>query len=163
MKAAALLAVALLAAASTGAAQVKPRLDLAEFFAGRTHGEGTIKKALKRSARITIETVGQRGKGGELILIDTIKEEGEPTRVRRWVMRPAGSNGFTGTISDAAGPVRVDVQGTKATIRYKMKEGGIGIHQVLTMRDRKTLDSEVTAKKLGVRVARMEGTIRKLD
>ena len=162
MKLIAALTIAVLAAAAPASAQDKPTLDLAEFFAGRTHGEGTIKKALKRSARITIDTVGHRGKGGELILVDTIKEEGEPTKVRRWVMR-AAPYGFTGTISDAAGPVRVDVKGTTATVRYKMKEGGISVHQVLTMRDRKTLASHVTGKKLGVRVARIDATIRKLD
>jgi len=161
MKLLAGLLIALVAAVPSSAAD-KPALDLVEFFSGKTHGEGTMKKALHRAHRITIDTVGRRGGDGELILIDTIKEEGEPTKVRRWVMRPAGANAFTGTISDAVGPVRVDVSGTTATIRYKMK-GGIGVHQVLTMRDRRTLSSRVTGKKLGVRVATIEATIRKVD
>lgn len=162
MKILAAILLALLAVAAPASAADKPRLDLADFFSGRTHGEGTLKKAFHRPARITIDTVGRRGKDGEFILVDTIKEEGEPTEVRRWVMRPSGPNGFTGTISDAVGPVRVEVDGTKATIRYKMK-GGISIHQVLAMRDSKTLASRVTGRKLGVQVARMESTIRKLD
>ena len=75
----------------------------------------------------------------------------------------ATPNGYTGSISDATGPVKVEVKGATATIRYKMKEGGISVHQVLTMRDRKTLASNVTGKKLGVRVARIDATIRKVD
>jgi hypothetical protein len=161
MKLLAAFILAFLAIAAPATAADKPQLDLAEFFAGRTHGEGTMKKALHRPSRMTIDTVGRRGKGGEFILVDTIKEAGEPTKTRRWVMRPT-ANGFTGTISDAVGPVHVEVSGTKATIRYKMK-GGISVHQVLTMRDGKTLSNQVTGRKLGVRVARMEGTIRKLD
>ena len=155
------LALALVAVAAPAQGQQKPALDLVEFFSGRTHGEGTIKKALQRPHRIVIETVGRRGSNGEMLLTDTIKEDGEATKVRRWVMRPT-SNGFAGTISDAVGPVRVDVEGASATIRYKMK-GGIAVQQVLTMRDKNTLSSRVTGKKLGVRVATIEATIRKLD
>lgn len=162
MKIALALALAFVALAGpSSAAPGKAGLDLVEFFSGRTRGEGTLKKALSKSAKMTVDTVGRRGSNGELILIDTIKEEGEPPKVRRWVMKPTAT-GFVGTISDAVGPVKVEVDGTKATIRYKMK-GGIGVQQVLTMRDRRTLSSRVTAKKLGVRVATMDAVIRKLD
>ena len=59
--------------------------------------------------------------------------------------------------------VRVSVSGPKATIRYKMK-GGISVDQQLTLqRDGKTMSNHVTGKRLGIRVARLEGTIRKLD
>lgn len=155
------IALLLLVLAAPATASDKPALDLADFFSGRTHGEGTLKKALHRPVRITVDTIGKRGSGGEMILIDTIHEEGEPERIRRWVMRPA-KNGFTGTISDAVGPVTVDVEGTKATIRYKMK-GGVNIHQTLSLRDSRTLSSHLSARKLGLRVATMEATIRKVE
>ncbi|HEU5482824.1 MAG TPA: DUF3833 family protein [Sphingomicrobium sp.] len=155
--------IALIAAAAPVSAQDKPALDLTEFFSGRTRGEGILKVTLRRPARHVVNSVGRRGSDGEFILVDTIKEEGKPVKTRRWVMRPSGRNGFTGTLSDAVGPVRVEINGAKATIRYKMKEGGVSIHQVLTMRDRKTLSNVVTGRKLGMRVAHLEGTIRKLD
>lgn len=163
MKAAVAFAIVGLAAASPAAAPQKAALDLTEFFFGRTRGEGVLKVTMRRPAKVTIDSVGRDGDDGEFILTDTIREEGKPTKTRRWVMRSTGPNRFTGTLTDAAGPVSVEVQGAKATIRYKMKEGGVSIHQVLTMRDRKTLSNEVVGKKLGLRVAHLQGTIRKLD
>jgi cytoskeletal protein CcmA (bactofilin family) len=77
-------------------------------------------------------------------------------------MRAAGANRFTGTMSDAVTPVDVRVQGRTATLQYKVK-GGISVNQTLTIRDSNTVTNHVAAKKLGVRLGRLEGTIRKLD
>ena len=160
---AAFAAIAVTAGAAPAAQPQQVRLDLTDFFHGRTRGEGTLKLALRRPVRVTIDSIGRDGSDGEFTLTDTIREEGKPTVIRRWVMRSSGPNRYTGTLTDAVGPVRVEVDGPQATIRYKMKDGGIAIHQVLTMRDRRTLSNHVTGKKLGIRVARLDGTIRKLD
>ena len=163
MKIARAAAIALLAmSGASAAAPDKPQLDMTEFFSGRTHGEGDLRIAFRKPVRHVVDSVGRRASNGEFILLDKIKEGDDPVRERRWVMRPSGS-GYTGTMTDAVGPVRVTVSGGKATIRYKMK-GGISIDQQLTLRgDGKTLSNHVTGKRLGIRVARLEGYIRKLD
>jgi hypothetical protein len=83
-------------------------------------------------------------------------------RTRKWVMRSDGPDHFTGSLSDATGPVDVIVRGDTATIRYKMK-GGLDIRQSMQLQDGRTLANHVTAKRFGLRFASVEGTIRKLD
>jgi len=160
------LAATALAVAAPAFASDNPagtdKLDLATFFTGKTHSESEIKVGFKKPVRHITDTVGTRGKNGELILTDHIKEEGKPPKTRRWVMRRSGPDSFTGTMTEAAGPVRIEVDGRQATIRYKVK-GGISIHQLLTMRDERTLVNHVAAKKLGVRLGRLDGVIRKVD
>lgn len=156
------LALAVAAPAAADSSPGKDKLDLATFFTGKTHAEGEIKVGFKKPVRHVTDSVGKRGPKGELILVDHIKEDGKPPKVRRWVMRRNGPDSFTGTMTEATGPVRIEVNGRQATIRYKMK-GGVSIHQLLTMRDERTLVNHVAAKKLGVRLGRLDGVIRKLD
>jgi len=161
----ALAAAALAVAAPSAAADPSPgkgKLDLAAFFTGKTHAESEVKVGFKKPVRHITDTIGRRGKDGELILTDHIREDGKPPKTRRWVMRRSGPDSFTGTMTEAAGPVRIEVDGRQATIRYKVK-GGISIHQLLTMRDERTLVNHVAAKKLGVRLGRLDGVIRKVD
>lgn len=158
MKLLAAFALLLFAAAPAAAAE----LDFVAFFLGRTQGHNEVKIAFRKPVRQVTDSVGRKAANGDLVLHDTIKEDGKPTKTRRWVMRSAGPNKFTGTMSDAVSPVRVTVSGNKATLRYKVK-GGISVEQTLTMRDSKTVVNHVAAKKLGVRLGRLEGTIRKLD
>ena len=153
------LALMVLAAAPAAAAA---EMDFVAFFLGRTQGNNEVKIAFRKPVRQVTESIGKKAANGDLVLHDTIKEDGKPTKTRRWVMRAAGPNKFTGTMSDAVSPVRVTVSGNKATLRYKVK-GGISVEQTLTMRDSKTVVNHVAAKKLGVRLGRLEGTIRKLD
>jgi len=161
MRAFAVAAAAALAIAAPASA-AEQELDLVAFFTGRTHAESEIKVGFRKPVRHITDSVGKRAANGDLILFDQIKEEGKPPKTRKWVMRKNGPNSFTGAMSEATGPVRIEVDGTQASIRYKMK-GGITVHQELQMRDRKTLSNHVSARKLGVRLGRLDGTIRKLD
>lgn len=161
MRLAAALAAAALGTSATSASPER-KLDMLAFFTGKTHAENVMKIALKRPARLIVDTIGARNKSGEFVLIDTVREEGKPVRERRWVMRPAGPNRYTGTLSDAVGPVEVVLDGRAAKIRYTMK-GGLKVDQRLTLRDSRTLSNHVTVKKFGMKFASVEGTIRKLD
>lgn len=156
------LAAAALFGAATAASAAKPKLDLIEFFTGRTHAVSEIKVAFRRPLGHVTHSVGRRSANGDLILVDSIKEEGKPKKERRWVMRRSGPNSFTGTMSEASGPVKITIDGNRATIRYKMK-GGISIDQRLTQLNPGTLSNHVSARKLGIRLGRLEGTVRKLD
>ena len=149
------------AATSTGAAP--PKLDMTEFFSGRTHAENVLKIAMQKPKKLVVDSVGRKD-GNSFVLIDTVHEEGKPVRQRKWVMRPAGPNRYTGTLSDAVGPVEVNIAGDSATIRYVMKDGGLKIEQKLQMRaDGKSLSNRTVAKKLGIKFASVEGIVRKLD
>ena len=79
-------------------------------------------------------------------------------------MHAVGSGHFTGSLSDAKGPVDVVVVGDSATIRYTMKDGGLQVVQRVQLQpDGRTLSNHVDARKFGMRFATVEGTIRKLD
>jgi len=153
-------AIVLAGAASAGPA---PKLDLPTFFTGRTHAENVMKIALKRPAKLIVDSVGRKERNGDFVLIDTVREEGKPVRTRKWLMRPAGPNRFTGTLTDAVGPVHGVVDGDTATIRYTMK-GGLKVEQEMRLQPGgRTLANRVVVKKFGMKFARVEGMIRKLD
>jgi hypothetical protein len=157
-----LAATALLAFAA--AAADRPKLDMTAFFTGRSHAENVMKVALHGPKKLVVDSIGGRNKEGEFVLIDTVREQGKPDRKRTWVMRPAGENHFTGVLSDAIGPVDIVVSGSSATIRYTMRDGNLKVVQQIQLQgDGRTLSNHVIARKFGLKVASVDGTIRKLD
>jgi hypothetical protein len=158
-----LAAAALLLLGATAATDPAPKLDMTGFFTGKTHADNIIRIALHGPHKLTVDSIGGRNKEGEFILIDTVQEEGKPTRKRVWAMHPAGPDHFTGTLSDAVGPVDVAVSGNSATISYVMKDGHLKITQQLQLQPNGTLANHVMAKKFGLKFAEVDGTIRKVD
>jgi len=164
MRALTCLALAALAlSARSAAADTGPKLDMLDFFTGKTHADNVMRTALHRPHKLIVDSVGGHNKEGEFVLIDNVQEEGKPARRRVWAVHPAGPNRFTGTLSDAAGPVDVTVRGDTATIRYIMKDGHIAIDQRLQLQRDGTLSNHVMARKFGMKFGDVQGTIRKLD
>lgn len=163
MKLRAALLLFALAGPTFGASEPDSRLDMLAFFTGHTHADNVIKVALHGPHKLVVDSLGGRNKEGDFILIDNVEEEGKPARKRVWSMRPDGDGHFTGTLSDAVGPVDVVVHGDDAIIRYTMKEGGLKIEQELKLQRDGTLSNHVIAKKFGLKFAQVDGTIRKLD
>jgi len=156
--------VAAAAMALGGAATAPaPTLDMTAFFSGRTHTENVLKIVFKRPARLVVDSVGGRGDRGDFVLLDTVREEGKPVRTRKWIMRPNGPNRFTGSLTDATGPVDVTVSGRQAVIRYTMKGGLKVVQQMDLQADGRTLSNHVDVRKFGLRFASVDGTVRKLD
>ena len=163
MKVGAATAIALLTATLASAAPEKPRFDMLAFFAGKTRAENVLKVVFKKPVPLIVDSVGGKGDRGDFVMIDTVHEGDKPVRQRKWIMKQTGPNRFGGTLTDATSPVDVQVDGNTATIRYTMK-GGLQVEQQLELQaDGKTLTNHVVAKKLGLKFARVEGTVRKLD
>lgn len=137
-------------------------LDLAAFFTGRTSGEAVLEKVGSGPVRMRVDSVG-RPNGGGLVLDQIIREGDKPPRARRWTMRPVGPNRFTGTLTDAAGPVSVRTSGPRAYISYTMKNGMTVEQQLALQADRRTLLNHMTIRKFGLKVAELSETIRKRD
>ena len=156
-----LAAAALILLAAGAAAEPDPKLDMTGFFTGRTHADNVIRIALHSPHKLIVDSVGGKNREGEFTLIDTFQEDGKPVRKRTWAMHPMGSDHFTGSLSDAIGPVDVTVSGSSATIRYTMKEGGLKIVQQLQLQPNGTLSNHVIAKKFGIKFAQVDGTVRK--
>ena len=149
--------------ALAGATAAPQALDLTAFFSGRSHAENVLKIAFKGPAPLIVDSVGGKGDRGDFVLIETVHEGDKPVRQRKWIMRQAGPNHFTGSLTDAVGPVDVQIDGDTATIRYVMKGGLRVVQQLELQRDGRTLSSRVVVRKLGLKFASLEGTIRKLD
>jgi hypothetical protein len=133
-----------------------------EFFRGRTQGEGTLKVLFKSAKTIRVESVGTAEKNGSLLLTQKIHEPGKAPRTRYWQLRETGPNRFDGTLTDAAGPVRVDVQGDRVRIRYRGKDH-LDFEQWLTPAGPKRVNNETRVRRFGIVVARFSEVIRKLD
>ena len=149
--------------ALAGAAAAPQALDLTAFFAGRSHAENVLKIAFKGPAPLIVDSVGGKGDRGDFVLIDTIHEGDKPVRTRKWIMKAAGPGHYTGSLSDAVGPVDVVIAGRGATIRYTMK-GGLNVTQLILLQaDGRTLANSVVVKKFGMKFASVDGKIRKVD
>ena len=139
--------------ATAAAAAPEPALDPVAFFTGASHGEGRLKEALKRERRVVVDSVGRAEKDGLLILDQKMAIEGEPLRIRRWRLRQVSPNRFTGTLTDATGPVEAQLIGRSIRIRYPMK-GGLKVEsRLVPLPGGRAFDNRTTITKWGLRVA----------
>jgi len=153
--------VALLGASASATAESQRITDPLRFFEGRTESISTIKVIARKAYRSRTAGRGEIGRDGILHLVQQVLEDGRPSYDRRWRMRQVGPRRFTGTMSEAIGPVIVDEVGGRFRFRFKMK-GNLSIEQWLTPLSGTAARSSVTIRKLGLKVGRSEGTIRKL-
>jgi hypothetical protein len=95
--------------------------------------------------------------------VQRIREGSRPERTRTWLMRSLGQGRFTGTLTDAAGPVDIRVNGPRATIVYRTPSG-LRIRQQLALQpDGRTLLNRLEAFKFGLRVATLDEEIRRVS
>jgi hypothetical protein len=139
------------------------QLDPVAFFTGRSAGQGTLDTIVGDSEPIRVRSLGRPdGKGG-LVLIQDIRQGDNAPRRRSWTLRPVGGGRFTGELTDARGPVTVEVEGGVASIRYTMKNG-MAVDQTLALQaDGRTLLNRLNVRRPGLHIARVDETIRKLD
>ena len=136
--------------------------DPIALLSGRSEGKGHLKPLLGSAVAVAVQSRGLR-RGETLVLDQIIKQGSKPPRVRRWTMLPAGPGRYSGTLTDASGPVQVDVTGPRARIRYRMTNG-LEIDQRLALQsDGRTVLNRLEVRKLGLRVAVLNETIRKLE
>jgi hypothetical protein len=155
-----LLALTLTACTSVELPAGPAPLDPIAFFTGVTQGEGKLDTLVARPVPITVSSLGFPEHGG-LKLIQRIEEGNKPLRVRTWIMKQAEAGRYTGTLTDAAGPVDIVVTGPRATIRYRTPSG-LRIRQQLALQpDGRTLLNRLEAFKFGIRVATLDETISK--
>ncbi len=140
-----------------------PAFDVVKLFEGRTEGQARLKVIFKSPKSVRVQSRGRKLPDGTLVLVQDIAEEGKPRRSREWRMREISPGQFSGTLSDAGGPISGTVQGNRFHVRYAMKNG-LQAEQWLTLRpDGKTVHNVMHVTKLKVRIATLDETIRKLD
>lgn len=159
----ALLPLALAAVAvpaSSGPAKID---DPLRFWEGRTESISTVKIVMKKPYRSHAIGRGRIKPDGSLELVQRVDDEREGTKERRWQIRQVGPGRYSGTMSEAKGPITIEEIGGKFRFRFKMP-GGVAVEQILTpLPGGRSASSKVTIKKLGVTVGRSEGTVRKIS
>ena len=137
--------------------------DPLRFFEGRTESIGTVKLVTKKPFKSRAIGKGEIRSDGSLDLVQRVEDQGEQPRERRWLIRPVGPGRYTGTMSEAKGPVTVEEIGDRYRFRFRM-EGSVSIEQWLTpMPDGRSARSVVTIRKYGIKVGSSDAVIRKLN
>ena len=138
------------------------KLDALRFFEGKTESIATIKLVMKKPYKSRSIGRGEIKPDGSLNLVQRVEEEGKPVHDRRWHIREVEPGKFTGTMTEAKGPVTIDEINGRYRFRFKMK-GNISVEQWVTpLPGGKTASTKVTIRKMGITVGSSEGTIRKV-
>jgi hypothetical protein len=137
--------------------------DPLSFFEGKTESVGTVKIAMKKAYKSRAVGTGEITDDGTLILVQRVEDQGQPPKDRRWKMRKVGPGKYTGTMTEAKGPVTVEEVAGKYRFRFRM-DGNVSIEQwLIPAKDWRSAASKVTIRKYGVLVGRSDSVIRKLD
>jgi hypothetical protein len=156
-----LLAACMLITSAPAFAQ--PQASPLSFFEGRTVSEGTTKVLLKKRYKDRAQGIGRIEPDGTLVLVQQVEEGGQPRKERRWRIRQVAPNRFSGTMTEASGPVIVERIGERYRFRFRMKNG-LAVEQWITlMAGGNSARSTVTVRKLGIKVATGEALIRRLS
>ena len=140
-----------------------PTFSPQRFFEGDTEGTGVLRIVGHRRRPVHVRGSGRVKPDGLLVLSQSVEEGGKPPRQRRWTIRQVSPGKYAGTLSDAAGPVTGEVVGNLLHLRFRMA-GGLAAEQRLYLQaDGRSAENRLVVRKLGITVAVLDETIRKVD
>ncbi len=133
-----------------------------KFFEGRTEGTGTIRILLGKTYRTRSIGHGHFERDGTMVFVQKVVDDGKPPHERRWKIRQTGPRQFTGTMSEAVGPVTIEEIAGRFRFRFRMK-GNLSVEQWLVpLAGGTAARNTLTIRKFGVKVGTSEGMLRKL-
>ncbi|MEO7242252.1 MAG: DUF3833 family protein [Variovorax sp.] len=142
-------------------AEPAPLFSPAAFFSGNTTGEASLKVIFKGSTPVHVMGQGRVEPDGTLVLVQRVTEGDNAPTTRTWRIRSAGDNRYTGSLTDAEGPIEGDVNGNRLHLRFTAK-GGLGTEQWLYLQaGGQVALNRMVVRKFGVPVASLEETIRR--
>ena len=127
--------------------------DVAAFFTGESRGTGTLRILGRDPVPVHVSSKGRIEGDGSLRLDQTIREGGKAARVRHWTLKRDGAARWTGTLTDATGPVEAVAAPGRLAIAYPARDG-VTIRQTLTLSaDGRSADNVLVGRIAGVTVA----------
>lgn len=139
-----------------------PRFDALAFFSGTTLGTGRLKKLFAGEERTIVHGMGTID-GDTLVLRQDVEEGAKPAKHRMWRIRNDAPGHYSGTLTDASGPITGTVDGDRLHLTFTMK-GGLPTEQWLVLApDGRSAHNIMVVRKLGLRVAVLDEEIRKTD
>ncbi len=161
MQRGAALFIAVTAVVSAPAA-AKPAHSPMQFFEGRTEGIGTIRIMLGKPYKTRSIGHGRFEPDGSMVFVQKVLDDGKPPRERRWKIRQIAPHRFTGTMTEALGPVAIEEIAGRFRFRFRMK-GNLSVEQwLIPLAGGTTARNTATIRKFGVKVGTSEGMLRKL-
>ena len=144
------------------AAHAGPAYSPMKFFEGRTEGLGTVRIMLGKPYRTRSIGHGRFEPDGTMVFVQRVVDEGKPPHERRWKIRQTGPRHFTGTMTEAIGPVKIEEIAGRFRFRFRMK-GNLSVEQwLIPLAGGTTARNTLTIRKFGVKVGTSEGMLRKL-
>lgn len=144
-------------------AEPAPEFDPLRFFAGCTQGEGALKIVLRARQPISVRGRGMVQPDSSLILDQDVTRGSAAPKPRQWRLRRVAQHRYAGTLSDARGAVAGETIGNRLHLIFTSSDGS-HIEQWLTLAgDGRSATNVLTAKRLGIEVARLEERIVKTD
>lgn len=157
----ALAASLVIPAAARG--ETPSQADPLAFFEGRTAGDGRIAAMMGRSRAVTVSSAGRVEPDGTLVVDQIVTEQGKPPRDRAWRIRETAPGRYVGTMTDATSPIAGKLERDRLTLDFRIK-GGLAVRQSLTFAsDGMSARNVMVVSKWGMKVARLDETIRRLD
>lgn len=131
---------------------LKPEL----FFAGRTEGKGTLELLTGRRRSLRVQSRGQAEADGSFRLEQEVTFEDGAVEKRTWRLVRLDAHKYTGTLSDAAGPVSAEVNGNRLHLRYLLRKPATHMEQWLYLRpDGRSVLNLATVTVFGIPWARL--------
>ena len=141
-----------------------PTLRFEVFFAGHTHGKGTLELLTGRRLSFQVEGYGHTEADGSFRLDQVITFEDGAVEKRTWRLVQRDLRTYTGTLSNADGTVSAEVTGNRFHLRYRVRKPGVYMEQFLYLQpDGRTVLNLATITVIGLQWARLTEEITRID
>ena len=138
----------------------QPRFDPTQFFAGATHGQGTLDVRVGSDRQVTVEGQGRAEPDGTFRLEQTVTYGDGSVEQRVWLLRRVDSTHFAGALSDASGDVTAEVRGNLFHLRYRIRHPAVYMEQWLYLQPGgRRVQNLAQVTVLGIPWARLSETI----
>lgn len=132
------------------------------FFAGITHGDGTIATRGRSARHFTVAGVGHTEADGTFVLDQTITYDDSTREHRSFRIRQIGAHEYTGSLTGVSGTVTGRSDGNRFHVRYKIRNPAVTMDQSMYLQaDGRTVLNRGTVSMLGVPVAHLSETIKR--
>jgi hypothetical protein len=129
------------------------------FFEGTTESVSTMRITLQKPYVSRAVGVGKILPDGSIEVVQHVVEQGRREFERRWQMRQVRPGLFTGTMSEAIGPIKVERIGKAYRFRFTLKNH-LSAEEWITPESDTKATTRMTVRKFGIAVAHSEGWIR---
>ena len=132
--------------------------DPVAFFTGSLEGKGKLNILMRRARPVQVHSEG-RVEDGVLIVDQRVVEGAKPPKSRQWRIRAVAPGRYTGSLSEAAGPIDGRTIGDQLVLRFRMKHGLHATQRLTLVDDGQSAHNIMRIRRMGIVVATLDETI----